>query len=459
MQKDAQKAVRLLKIGVTDVDGVLRAKYLNSGKIEGILDPAIGFCNVIFGWDINDRLYEGYAPDHGFADAKLSIDLSTERSIPWEDHILFYLADFGAGSDFAAQLCPRSLLKRLIKKAESMGFEPRFGPEYEWFAYRESPNSLEAKNHRNLLPLSSGMFGYSDLRTSQNSVYHHDLFEQLAAFDVDLEGLHTETGPGVLEAAIAHRSALEAADRAVLFKQGVKSISYRHGLLSSFMAKPSAELPGCGGHLHQSLWRDGENIFYEEHSRYGLSKLGEHYLAGLLDMSSAIALFFAPNVNSYKRYVPGSWAPTRHNWGIDNRTVAYRMIPGGSSGTRIEARLPGADANPYLAISACLAAGIYGIEHELPLNLEPIQGSAYDGRLRNADTDQGAAGSHPSVKAPLTIPNNLAQAIEFASTDPRLPKIFGQAFVDHFLETRRQEWRQFQLAVTDWERQRYFELA
>ncbi|MEM8582627.1 MAG: glutamine synthetase [Bacteroidota bacterium] len=459
MQQDAQKAVRPIKIGVTDVDGVLRAKYLSSNKIAGKQEPGIGFCNVIFGWDIHDRLYEGYAPDHGFADAELFIDTSTKRSIPWEDHIQFYLADFGAGDDFAAQLCPRGLLKRLIKKAESMDLESRFGPEYEWFLYRESPSSVAEKNYNDFTSLSPGMFGYSDLRTSQNSAYHHDLFEQLSAFDVELEGLHTETGPGVLEAAIEHRPALEAADRAILFKQGVKSISYRHGLMSSFMAKPSAELPGCGGHLHQSLWRDGKNIFYDAHGRYGLSKLGEHYLAGLLDMSSAIALFFAPNVNSYKRYVPGSWAPTRYNWGIDNRTVAYRVIPGGSKGTRIEARLPGADANPYLAISACLAAGLYGIENELPLDVAPIQGSAYDGGLMNENTDRSATAPNPSDEKTSLIPSDLAQAIGLASADMRLPKLFGQAFVDHFLETRRQEWRQYQVAVTDWERRRYFELA
>ncbi|MEO0626486.1 MAG: glutamine synthetase [Bacteroidota bacterium] len=458
MEKPSPKPAQPIKIGVTDIDGVVRAKYLSADKLSAKLDASIGFCNVIFGWDINDRLYDGYAPDPGFADAKLTIDQATERVIPWEDEIKFFLADFGQSSGLAAQICPRSLLRRLVKRAEDFGFEARFGPEYEWFVYRETPTSLKDKKYLDPKPLSPGMFGYSDLRTSQHSPFHRDLFEQLSAFGVDLEGLHTETGPGVLEAALAHQFALEAADRAVLFKQGVKSISYNHGLVSSFMAKPSAELPGCGGHMHQSLWREGKNTFYEEGTRYGLSEIGEQYLAGLLELSPAITALFAPNINSYKRYVSGSWAPIGHNWGIENRTVAYRLIPDGMRGTRVEARLPGADANPYLAIAACLAAGLYGIENKLSLDQPPVQGSAYDDNAPSINRKEGELINGSMAKEPK-IPSDLSYAIELTAADERLPKLLGKAFVDHFLETRRQEVRQYQGAVTDWERRRYFELA
>ncbi len=423
-----------IKVGVTDLDGLLRTKYLSADKLDG--DTAeFGFCNVIFGWDREDRLYDNPF-DAGFADATARIDPSTRRLIPWEDNLPFVLADF---PDQAA--CPRSLLRRVVERAETLGFQPRFGPELEWFTYRETPASLAEKDYVDPVPLSPGMFGYSGLRTAQHTEYLGALWTQLGDFDVELEGLHTETGPGALEAAIAHRPALEAADRAQLFKQGVREIGYGHGLLASFMAKPAAELPGCGGHLHQSLWREEENVFYNPNGRYGLSAIGENYLAGQLALLPNWLPLFAPNVNSYKRFVAGSWSATRANWGRDNRTVAVRLVGNDNASTRLETRVPGADANPYLAIAGALAAGLYGIENELPLELPPVSGSAY-----------GQAAGEP-------LPGDLGAAAGAMLSDTAAPDLLGEAFVAHFLRTRRHEWREYQLAVTDWERRRYLESA
>lgn len=435
-QQDATR----VKIGVTDIDGVLRAKYLSTEKVLASLEKGFGFCNVIFGWDSHDVLYP-QQPDGGFADLTARIVPGSRRNIPWENNLPFLLADFRDADHPLAAACPRSLLIRVVEKAKSMGFTARFGPEFEWFTYRETPDSLAAKDYQNPTPLTPGMFGYSGLRTSQHADFHQDLFDQLAAIKVDIEGLHTETGPGVMEAAITHQEALEAADLAVLFKQGVKSISYRHGFLASFMAKPSAQLPGCGGHLHQSLWRDGKNVFHAAGGKNQLSETMRQYVAGQQTLLPHLMPLFAPNVNSYKRYVTGSWAATRANAGIDNRTVALRIIPGGEKSTRLETRVAGADINPYLAIAGALAAGLYGIEHQLKLPTELVEGSAYE----------------QSVGQPL--PNNLGAAAGAMKSWEGAGDLLGQEFTDHFIRTREWEWEQFLNAVTDWERRRYFELS
>lgn len=430
-----------VKIGLTDLDGVLRAKYLSRKKVLSGLEKGLGFCNVVFQWDIGDALYGNGLAEAGFADGQAAYAAGTQRNIPWEDDLPFLLADFhGAPAGPAARGCPRSLLRRVIAKAEGMGFSARFGPEYEWFAYQETPEELAAKGYQNASPITPGMFGYSGLRTSQNSDYFSELFTQLTAFGVELEGLHTETGPGALEAAIAHQPALEAADRAILFKQGVKEISYRHGIVASFMAKPSVDLPGCGGHLHQSLWREGENVFHEPNATDGISQTMRHYLAGQLALLPEMLPMFAPTVNSYKRFVAGSWAATRANWGIDNRTVALRAIPGGSSATRLETRVPGADANPYLVMAAALAAGLYGIEHQLEPPA-PVVGSAYEQTVGTA------------------LPADLGAAAGAMKNSEKARACFGEDFCAHFVRSREWEWQQYQRAVTDWERSRYFELV
>ncbi|NJB84383.1 glutamine synthetase [Lewinella marina] len=430
-----------VKIAAADIDGILRAKYISREKFDSAREKGFGFCNVIFGWDSQDVVYGNAAADPGFADARATIAEESGRQLPWEGNVPFFLADFRTDPGVAGVACPRSLLRRVVARAENMGFTPRFGPEYEWFTYRETPQSLAEKDFRSSTPLSPGMFGYSGLRTAQRSDLMQELFERLAAADIHLEGLHTETGPGVLEAAIAHREALEAADRAILFKQAVKEISYAHGLVSSFMAKPSGDLPGCGGHLHQSLWREGSNAFADPEGRYGMSQTFEAYLAGQLRLLPVLMPLFAPNVNSYKRYVAGSWAATRANWGVDNRTVALRVVPDGGDATRLETRVPGADANPYLAIAAALAAGLYGIKHGLKLEQEPVRGSAYEQSVGEL------------------LPRHLGAAAGALERSEEAAELLGTEFRDHFVTTRQWEWEQYLGAVTDWERRRYFELA
>ncbi len=433
-----------VKVAITDIDGVLRGKYLHRDKFLGAARDGFGFCNVVFGWDAGDVCYDdaAYTGWHsGYPDALARVDLGTYRRVPWDDGVPFFLADFEDGQGNPLAVCPRKLLAQVVKRAKAQGLTPVCAFEFEWFNFRETPQSLQAKRYTQPEPITPGMFGYSILRAAQNQPFFSAMMDELLAFRVPVEGLHTETGPGVLEAAILYSEALEAADRAVLFKTAVKEIGRRFGIMPSFMAKWNEKLPGCSGHCHQSLWNSaGENLFYEAGAEFKMSRTFQHYLAGQMRLMPELLPFFAPTVNSYKRLVEGAWAPTRVNWGVDNRTTALRVIPGSAKSARLETRVVGSDVNPYLAAAACIATGLYGIEHELELPSGAVQGSGYRDEV-----------------APK-LASNLGEATEKLSGSKVARELFGDAFVDHFVTTRRWEWRQYQAAVTNWETERYFEI-
>lgn len=445
LQNIARSPHEKVKVAVTDIDGILRGKYLQKEKFLSAADSGFGFCNVVFGWDSGDVCYDNgrYTGWHtGYPDAKVRIDLGTGRRVPWDGDIPFFLGDFVDDQDRPLGVCPRQLLKGVLERARTAGYRVKCGAEFEWFNFKETPETLAAKGYVDPQPLTPGMFGYSVLRSSLNQPYVVAILDQLRAFGVPLEGLHTETGPGVFEAAIAYTDALEAADRAVLFKTAVKEIAYRHGILASFMAKWNGSLPGSGGHLHLSLWNKAgtKNVFHEAGEERRMSGTFRSFLAGQLLCLPEILPFFAPTVNSYKRLVDGFWSPTKPTWGVDNRTTAFRVIPGGTKSTRLEVRIGGADLNPYLAIAAAVASGLYGVERGLPLQDPPIAGSAYQ-----------------DTTIPR-LPRTLAEATDRLEASSVARDLFGDAFVDHFVRTRRWEWAQFRDAVTSWELKRYFEI-
>jgi len=432
-----------VKVAIADIDGILRGKYLHRDKFLGAAKDGFGFCNVVFGWDSSDLCYDNaeYTGWHtGYPDALARVDFATYRRVPWDGDVPFFLGDFEDGKGKPLPVCPRQLLKKVVQRAHDMGFSPMCAFEFEWFNFRETPQSLKDKRYTGLETITPGMFGYSLLRMGQNQPFFAALMDELLAFRVPIEGLHTETGPGVVEAAILYSDALEAADRAVLFKTGVKEIAQRFGIMPSFMAKWNEKLPGCSGHTHQSLWKGDANAFHDAKDKHRMSATFKSYLAGQMKLLPEILPFFAPTVNSFKRLVEGAWAPTRVNWGVDNRTTAFRVIPGSAKSTRLETRVVGSDVNPYLAASACLAAGLYGIEKKLPLKVAPIAGNGY-----RDDT------------AP-TLPTNLGEAARKLGESKIARELFGDAFVDHFVGTRLWEWRQYQAAVTNWETERYFEI-
>lgn len=445
LQQLADKDTRKVKLAIVDIDGILRGKVISFEKFKSVAEKGFGFCDVVFGWDANDVAYDNarYTGWHtGYPDATAVVDLQTFREIPWEKDLPFFIADFRDAKGHDLPVCPRSLLKKIAGQAADAGYIPYFSQEFEWFNFVNNVDELYGNKFRNPQHLTQGMFGYSVLRASQQGDFFHALFDQLAQFKVPIEGIHTETGPGVYEAAILYSKVLEAADRAVCFKTGVKEIASRHGIIASFMAKFNENLPGCSGHVHQSLWTaDGKkNLFFDAKNKTGISAVMESYIAGQLFCLPHILPMFAPTVNSYKRLTEGAWAPTTVTWAIDNRTTALRVLPAGATATRLETRVVGSDSNPYLAMAGCLAAGLYGIKNKLKLKTPPTTGSGY------ADTKNGV------------LPKNLWEAAQAMKQSAVAKELFGDAFVQHFAGTREWEWRQFSKVVTDWELKRYFEI-
>lgn len=433
-----------VKIAFTDIDGILRGKYISRDKFRSILEKGSTFCDVIFGWDAADALYDRstYTGWHtGFPDSPARLAPGTLRFIPWEDQLPFMLGELTDAAGNPSPVCPRQLLKKIAGEAKAAGFAPVFAQEFEWFNFKETPESAAAKQYRDLTPLTPGMFGYSILRSTLRNDFFRALFDELTAFGIPIEGLHTETGPGTYEAAIAHSEVVEAADRAVLFKTAVKEIAYRHGIMATFMAKIHEQMPGCGGHVHQSLWdAEGQrNVFHDASDPLRLSDIARHYIAGQLHCLPHIMPMFAPTLNSYKRLVEGAWAPTTLTWGIDNRTVALRVLNGGASSARVETRVIGADVNPYLAMAASLAAGLYGIKYKLDPG-DPVNGNGYL-----------ATGKEK-------LPATLFEAASRMKTSEIAQELFGETFTRHFVMTREWEWRQHLKSVTDWEYRRYFEI-
>jgi glutamine synthetase len=436
-----------VKVACSDIDGILRGKYLHIDKFLGAAEPhpkgGFGFCDVVFGWDSSDQCYDNAQVtgwQHGFPDALARLDLDTGRNVPWDNGVPFFLGEFVNADGSPYPVCPRQTLKRVLQRASKLGFDVMTGMEFEWFNFAETPHTWAAKQGLSPQTLTPGMFGYSLLRMADNRGFFNALMDEMAAFKVPIEGLHTETGPGVYEAAIAFSSALEQADRAILFKTGAKEIGKRFGVMPSFMAKWSAKYPGCSGHIHQSLSDGKSNLFYDAKSKRSMSKLFESYLAGQVACLMEFAPMFWPTINSYKRLVDGFWAPVKPTWGLDNRTASFRVIAGSPKSTRLETRCPGADVNPYLAMAAVIAAGMHGVEKGLKLTAPPITG-----------TNQGADDIPRAPRSLLRTTHTFKES-EIARD------WFGDTFVDHFAATRHWEHRQWQDAVTDWELKRYFEI-
>lgn len=443
-QQLSEQGHRKVKVAVTDVDGILRGKYIHIDKFKSSLAKGLGFCNVVFGWDSADVCYDNvsYTGWHsGYPDAQVRLDPASLRYIPWDNDTPFMLGDFQSEDSTPLAVCPRQTLKRIDKALNQRGFRGRVGVELEWFNFRETPQSLNAKKFNDLTPLSPGMYGYSILRSSLNSEYFNSLLKQLDAFKVPLEGLHTETGPGVLEAAIMACDPVEAGDRGTLFKSATKEIGAKLGILASFMARWNKSLPGCGGHLHISLCdAAGDSAFYDASSPDNMSACFRSFLAGLIEYLPELLPMLAPTVNSYKRLVPGYWAPTSMTWGIDNRTVALRVLNASPESSRVEIRVGGADMNPYLAIAAALGAGLMGIEQNKVLSQAALSGNAYE-----------------DTQAPR-LASNLKEAAKRFKASEIAKELFSKSFVEHFADSRLWEWECSQQAITDWELQRYFEV-
>lgn len=436
-----------VKVGIFDIDGVLRGKYMSREKFFSALRNGFGFCDVVLGWDVQDQLYDNVRLTGwhtAYPDATVRILADSCRDLPFETGpngtgMLLFLGEF-AGD--AGTVCPRGVLRRIAAKAQAMGFDVKAGAEYEFFVFEETPHSLRDKKFKGLKPITPGFFGYSVLRSSVWSEFYEDLLRTCETMRMPLEGLHTETGPGVIEAAIAADTVLEAADRAALFKTFTKVLAQRRGLTATFMAKWSEEFPGQSGHVHMSLSRaDGTSAFYDPSDANGMSPVMRHFVAGQQALMPQLLAMVAPTINSYRRLIPGYWAPTHATWGVENRTCALRVIPGSTKSQRVEYRVAAADGNPYLVMAAALGAGLWGIEHQLEPSV-PIVGNAYE------------------VEQPAdhALPTTLWDAAQRFKHSDAAVEIFGQDFVEHYAATREWEERMFRKHISDWELSRYFEI-
>ncbi len=446
----AERELSHVKVGLFDNDGVMRGKYMSREKFFSSLDSGFSFCDVVLGWDSKDQLYDNvtYTGWHtGYPDAPARILPETCRELPFEDGMLLFMGEF---ADAAEAVCPRGALRRVLAKADEMGFNTYAALEYEFFMFEETPDSVREKHFNDLKPMTPDWFGYSMIRNSTHADLYHQILDMGEQMDFPIEGLHTETGPGVLEAAINVDSALNAADKGALFKTFMKVLAQKNELMATFMAKWSNDYPGQSGHIHISLrykaghkegHKGGDSAFYDATKEHNMSEIQRQFVAGQQKLMPELLCMMSPTINSYSRMIPGFWAPTEATWGVENRTTALRVIPGSDKSQRVEQRLGSADANPYLALAAALGAGLIGIEQQWQPE-KAIAGNAYDQQ-------------HP---AHLQLPRTLWDAAQAYKNSDVARSLFGDAFVEHFAASREWEEREFRKHITDWELDRYFEI-
>ena len=438
-----RRGLPYIKAGFFDLDGVMLGKYMKREKFIAALTDGFSFCDVVLGWDCKDRLYDNtrYTGWHtGYPDAPMRIVPETCREVINEKDMLLFLCEF---VDEAQTICPRGVLKRVITKAADMGFTTKAACEYEFFLFNETPDSIREKGYRNLKPFTPDAFGYSMIRNSVHCELYHKILGMAELMDFPIESIHTETGPGVIEAALSVDDISNAADKAALFKTFTKVLAERNTMMATFMARWSSDEAGQSGHIHMSLCdkESGSPVFHDHEHPHGISKIQRHFIAGQQAMMPEFLAMLAPTINSYSRLLPGCWAPTEASWGIDNRTCALRVITGSPGSQRVECRIGAADSSPYLALAAVLASGLYGIENELDPT-EPVKGNAYEQK-------------HPES---LVLPSSLKEAAFRLKRSDVARNYFGEAFVEHFAATREWEEREFRKHITDWELARYFEI-
>jgi glutamine synthetase len=401
--------------------------------LEETAEHGLEGCNYLLATDMENDPQPGYATanwESGYGDFVLTPDLSTLRRLPWLEGTALVLCDVGVEDGTPLRESPRQVLKAQVERVRAAGFEPMVGTELEFFLVKESYAEAHAKHYRDLTPSVPYILDYHILATSYDEPLLRQMRNQMQAAGMRVESSKGEAWPGQQEINFRYAEAVTTSDNHVVFKNGAKEIAAQHGQAITFMAKPDHTWIGNSCHIHASLWEDGVNAFA------GKSELFERFLAGWIACGKEIALFLAPTINSYKRFAKASWAPTTLAWGLDNRTCGFRIVGHGSS-QRIETRIPGGDVNPYLAIAALLAAGLYGIEEGLELP-PPLEGNAYE-----SDAER--------------FPATLREAIDELAAGTVMRAALGDAVVDHYLNYGRVEQRLFDDVVTCYERERMFE--
>lgn len=414
------------------------ANFLESGFDE------THCCNYLLATDLEMDTPGGYAATSwaaGYGDYTLKPDLETLCPVPWLEGTALVLCDFLDHHTHApVPHSPRQILKAQVARAAAMGFDPMMATELEFFLFEHSYDQIRASGYRALDPLVKYNQDYSIQLTTRDEHVLRPVRGALYAMGIPVENTKGEAETGQEELNIRYGDALSACDRHTLAKHAVKEIAAQKGHAATFVPKWHAGRVGSAAHIHQSLLRNGDNAFHEDGAPHGMSPVMRRYVAGLLKYAPDCMLLMAPYINSYKRFVPGTFAPTKTAWSIDNRTAGFRLVGEDSKAVRIECRIPGSDMNPYLACAGQLAAGLAGIEEELALP-DPATGDVY------------------GMQDVPDVPHTLRAATETFRNSATLRRALGADVVDHYTRAAEIEQEDFDRAVTDYELQRGFERA
>jgi glutamine synthetase len=429
---------------IVDMQGRLMGKrfhvsnFLESGYEE------THCCNYLLATDIEMATPDGFAStswSKGYGDYVMKPDLATLRRVPWLEGTAMVFCDLiDHHTHEPVPHSPRQVLKAQIARAEKHGFTAMMATELEFFLFEQSYNEARKTGFRNLAPLAGYNADYSIQLTTKEEYVMRPIRNMLVAAGVPVENTKGEAEAGQEELNIRYADALLCSDHHTIAKQAIKEIAMQHGHSATFLPKWHHKKVGSAAHIHQSLFKGKSNVFYDADTPLNMSATMKSYVAGLLKYSPDLTFFLAPYVNSYKRFLPGTFAPTKIAWSIDNRTAGYRLVGDGTKGVRIECRIPGSDINPYLACAAQLAAGLSGIEEGLTLD-DPVSGDVY------------------GMKDIPSIPHTLRDATETLRNSKMLRETMGDWVVDHYTRAAEVEQEAFDAVVTDYEVARGFERA
>jgi glutamine synthetase len=437
------------------IDTVIAAFCDHHGRLTGkrtdgrfyldvVAEDGTENCDYLIACDIDNNPVPGFrfaSYEQGYGDMRGVVDRDTVRYLPWHDKTAIVLLDLvNVNTGAPIEESPRRMLQRQVEKAALRGYTAKIGSEIEFFLFKEAFDQANAQGYVGLTPNSPYVEDYHILQTSKEEDVLGALRRGLRDAGLPVEFSKGEAGRGQHELNLTYQPAVEMADANLIFKNGVKEIAWQHGRSATFMAKPHFDDAGSSCHIHSSLWDttgDTQTSLMVDHHTHGMSDLFRWYVGGQIRAAREFALLCAPTINSYRRFQPGSWAPTGIGWATDNRTLGFRVV-GHGNGMRVENRIPGADANSYHAFAATIAAGLHGIEHRIEPP-EPYLGDGY---------------SAPDIER---IPATFNEAIDLWEHSALARECFGDNVHHHVLNYAKNEWRAWGATVTNWERQRYFE--
>ena len=439
----ADPASRFATVAMTDTNGLLRGQMVSVGSLRGIAKTGMGMSPVTLALDPTDAMLVIPGVSDGssdFHDDPLVVDPATARRLPWSKpgHDLLVLSNYSGPT---AQMCPRSILKRVLERVDAAGFRPRYGMELEYTLFDETPQSARAKGYRNLKTATPHNSHDLVLYQVEQTEWYEAVADMCVPLRIDLAKMHEEIGGGFLEACIAAGEGLEPADQLVLLKNFIRALAQRQGRCVTFMPRWTEAADSQSIHVHVSLKDSaGKSVFFDASQKNGVSQTFRHFLGGLQAYIGELTLLFQPTVNSYRRFAPGTFAPPGLTWGFENRTTCFRIVGHDAGSLRVENRLPGADTNPYLTVAATIAAGVAGI-------------------LEGIEPDPETVGNGYTQETPRDFARSMTTAIERLRGSSFAADWLGSRFVEAFTATRESQHDEFRRKVPDVELERFFDLG